>query len=108
MYEGPSCLVAVMNGKRYGGGFRISPESDHADGCLDVVLGTRVNRVQLVRLMGMVMRGAHLDDPRVRCGSGRVVQVRWSAPTYAHLDGDVIGPRRELKVTVQPGAVTLY
>lgn len=108
MYQGPSPLVAVMNGTRYGGGFRISPESDPRDGLLDVVLGTRLTRPQLLRLMGSVLRGAHLDDPRVRCGRGREVRLKWSAPTHVHLDGDVGEELTTVSAGVQAGAVLLY
>lgn len=107
-YAGPCTLVAVMNGTRYGGGFRISPDSDPSDGCLDVVLGKGVTRGQLLRLMGMVLRGAHLDDPRVRCWKGKDVRLRWQTPTYAHLDGDVIGEVTELRACVEVGALSIY
>lgn len=108
MYRGPSPLVAVMNGTRYGGGFQISPESDARDGRLDVVLASRLSRGQLTLLMGSVLRGAHLDDPRVRCGRGREVRVSWSVPTHLHLDGDVGGEVSSVSAGVQPGAVLLY
>jgi len=107
-YEGPSCLVAVMNGVRYGGGFRIAPDADPRDGSLDVVLGTDLTRVQLLRLMTAVLRGAHQDDPRVRCWRGRSVQLTWASPTHAHVDGDVIGELSTLSVGVRPGSVLLH
>ncbi|PYE56608.1 diacylglycerol/lipid kinase family protein [Deinococcus yavapaiensis] len=107
-YAGPCTLVAVMNGTRYGGGFRISPDSDPSDGCLDVVLGKGVTRGQLLRLMGMVLRGAHLDDPRVRCWKGKDVRLRWQTPTHAHLDGDVIGEVTDLRACVEAGALQIY
>ena len=108
MYQGSSALVAVMNGCRYGGGFRISPESDPRDGFLDVVLGTRVTRSQLLPLMNAVTRGAHLDDPRVRCGRGREVTLTWAQPTHAHFDGDVSGLLQRVSAGVHPGGVLLH
>lgn len=107
-YSGPSVLAAVMNGTRYGGGFRISPESDPADGRLDVVLGRRVNRAQLLRLMGAVLRGQHLDDPRVRCWRGQRAVLRWKTPIHAHVDGELVGEIVEMRVEVRPSAVRVY
>lgn len=105
LYRGPSCLVAVMNGTRYGGGFMISPASDAFDGQLNVVLGTRLSRLRLLALMGKVLRAGHLGDPRVCSGSGRQVTVRWRSGVVTHLDGEVIGPQRTLSVRLLPGAV---
>ena len=104
-YAGPSCLVAIMNGTRYGGGFTISPSSSAFDGQLNVVLGGQVGRAGLLNLMQKVLRGRHLGDARVRAGSGQSVTVRWQQITDTHLDGEVIGPQLELSVRVLPGAV---
>ena len=107
LYAGPSCLVAVMNGTRYGGGFLISPASDSFDGQLDVVLGTRLSRPRLLALMLKVLRAGHLTDPRVRCAAGQQVTVRWQSAVMTHLDGEVIGVQKELSVRLVPGAVHL-
>ena len=108
VYQGPSCLVAVMNGRRYGGGFRIAPDADPRDGLLDVVLGTRVSRLSLLRLLVQVLRGDHLNDPRVRCARGHEVRVRWQTPTHLHLDGELAGTVTELQASVQPGALLIH
>lgn len=107
IYQGPSCLVAVMNGWRYGGGFRIAPGADPRDGLFDVVLGTRVNRLELLRLLGLVLRGSHLDDPRVRCARGHSVCLRWERPTHTHLDGELAGEVSELRVSLEPAALLI-
>lgn len=106
-YSGPSPIVAVMNGTRYGGGFRISPQSSPRDGLLDVVAGGPMNRLQLVGLMLRVLRGTHLDQPQVHAAQGREVTVRWDAPTPLHLDGDLHGQVTAIRVRVLAGAVKL-
>lgn len=108
VYAGSAVLTAVMNGTRYGGGFLISPHSDPRDGLLDVVLGEGLTRAQLLPLLARVLRGAHLNHPGVHAWRGREVLLRWAAPTPAHLDGEVVGARTELRVGVLPGAVRLY
>ncbi|MCD0158166.1 diacylglycerol kinase family protein [Deinococcus sp. 6GRE01] len=107
LYAGPSGIVAVMNGTRYGGGFRISPDSDVRDGQVNVVAGGDMNRRQLTGLMLRVLRGAHLKDPRVHTRAARHVTVRWDAPVRVHLDGDLHGHVTELHVETLPGAVQL-
>lgn len=107
LYTGPSCLVAVMNGTRYGGGFMISPKSDAFDGQLNVVLSTQLSSPKLLALMLRVLRASHLSDVNVRSGSGQSVTVRWQSPVVAHLDGEVIGPHRQISVELMAGTVQL-
>ncbi|GGR44735.1 diacylglycerol kinase [Deinococcus seoulensis] len=107
LYAGPSGIVAIMNGTRYGGGFRISPESDVRDGQVNVIAGGHMNRRQLTRLMLSVLRGTHLRDPRVTTRAARTVHVHWNAPVRIHLDGDLHGHVTELHVETLPGAVHL-
>ena len=107
LYLGPACLVAVMNGRRYGGGFGISPRSDAFDGQLNVVLGERLGRLSVLALMLRVLRGTHLTHQRVHEGKGQEVTVRWKTPIMTHLDGELAGPQRELSVRLVPGTLQL-
>lgn len=107
LYQGPSALVAVMNGSRYGGGFQISPQSDACDGRANVLTSGPVGRAQLLGLMCRVLRGRHLGHAAVHHQAGQRVTVRWAAPTPLHLDGDLHGLVTEVHVEVLPGAVTL-
>ncbi|MBZ9711993.1 diacylglycerol/lipid kinase family protein [Deinococcus multiflagellatus] len=107
LYAGPSAIVAVMNGVRYGGGFRISPQSDVRDGCLNVVAGGAMNRRQLAGLMARVLRGTHLTHPLAHHTAAREVRVRWATPVRIHLDGDLHGRVSDIQVRVLPGAAKL-
>ena len=107
LYAGPSCLAAVMNGTRYGGGFRISPASDARDGLLNALASGPVTRGQLLALMGWVLPGRHLGHPRVHHTAGQTATVTWSRPTHLHLDGDLAGRVTGVRVEVLPGALTL-
>ncbi|WP_345460149.1 diacylglycerol kinase family protein [Deinococcus carri] len=107
LYAGPSCLAAVMNGTRYGGGFHISPASDPRDGRLNALASGPVTRAQLLGLMARVLPGRHLGHPRVHHAAGHTATVTWARPTYLHLDGDLAGQVTGVRVEVLPGAVTL-
>ncbi|UBV43890.1 diacylglycerol kinase family lipid kinase [Deinococcus taeanensis] len=107
VYAGPSAIVAVMNGTRYGGGFRISPASDVRDGRVNVVVGGPMNRLQLADLMGRVLRGAHLGHPLVHTAAAQEVTVTWHRPVRVHLDGDLSGAVTGMDVQTVPGAVRL-
>lgn len=104
-YSGPSCLAAVMNGSRYGGGFQIAPGADPQDGLLDLTLGGQLSRPALLSLMFRVLRGAHLTHPQVRHTRAARATLTWQTPIQTHLDGELAGRQRELSVRVLPGAL---
>lgn len=106
-FEGESFLCALMNGTRYGGGFRISPLGNPADGLADVLVGRRVSRPALLPLMLRVLRGRHLGHDKVAHAQAAHVALRWAEPMPLHLDGDLCGEADALHVTLLPRAVTL-
>lgn len=106
-YAGPSALVAVMNGTRYGGGFQISPRSDVRDGQLNILASRTVTRPSLLGLMLLVLPGRHLGHPAVTAGQGREVTVEWARPVALHLDGDLAGTVQRVRAQIRPGVVLL-
>lgn len=100
-----SVLVAIGNTESYGGGFRIVPGADPADGLLDVVVAEPLSRLTLMRLRPKVFKGTHVDDPRVSTFRARTVELAAEGVT-AYADGERICP---LPVTIEciPGALTL-
>jgi diacylglycerol kinase (ATP) len=98
-------LVAVGNCVSYGGGMRILPAADPADGLLDVVIAAPLGRAALTRLKPRLRRGTHVTDPRVT--TFRAKQVRlYAEGIIGYADGERIGPL-PLDVRCVPGAVRL-
>lgn len=98
-------LVAVGNGRSYGGGMQVCPGADLSDGLLDVTVLTALPTLRFLRLFPSVYSGAHVRRPEVRTYRAR--SVRLSAPGMtAFADGEPVGP---LPVTVEvaPGALTV-
>ncbi|MGW3021019.1 diacylglycerol kinase [Streptomyces longwoodensis] len=101
--EVEATLVAVGNGPSYGGGMRICPGADPADGLLDVTVVADCSRTTLLRVFPRVYRGTHVDHPKVTVH--RAARVELAAPDVtAYTDGEPLGP---LPLTVRciPGAV---
>jgi diacylglycerol kinase (ATP) len=96
-------LVAVGNCPSYGGGLRICPAADPADGLLDVVVAPSLSRAALAGLRPRLRRGTHVTDPRVHSYRGREVKIRAKA-IIAYADGERVGPL-PLTVRCVPGAV---
>ncbi|GID28391.1 YegS/Rv2252/BmrU family lipid kinase [Paractinoplanes brasiliensis] len=98
-------LVAVGNCASYGGGMRILPDADPADGLLDVVVAAPFGRAALARLKPRLRRGTHVTDPRVTVFRARHVRLRCDG-IVAYADGERLGPL-DLELTCVPGAVRL-
>jgi diacylglycerol kinase (ATP) len=98
-------LVAVGNCASYGGGMRIVPAADPADGLLDVAIAAPLGRIALARLKPRLDRGTHVTDPRVTVFRARHVRLHADG-IIGYADGERIGPL-PLEVTCVPGAVRL-
>jgi diacylglycerol kinase (ATP) len=98
-------LVAVGNCPSYGGGLRICPAADPADGLLDVVVAGPLSRAALARLKPRLRRGTHITDPRVRSYRARQVKIA-ANDIIGYADGERIGPL-PLTVGCVGGAVRL-
>ncbi|HEY0699949.1 MAG TPA: diacylglycerol kinase family protein, partial [Micromonospora sp.] len=98
-------LVAVGNCASYGGGMRVCPAADPTDGLLDVVVGGRFTRPELVRVKPRIYRGSHVDHPLVETYQVRTVEVVADGIT-AYVDGERAGAL-PVTVTAVPAAVGL-
>ena len=98
-------LVCVGNGRAYGGGMRVTPDADMADGLLDVLVVDEISVPELLRVFPKVFRGAHLGHPAVSVHRAR--SVRLDAPgVVAYADGERLYPL-PVDVDVVPGAVRI-
>jgi diacylglycerol kinase (ATP) len=96
-------LVALANTPWYGGGLRIAPGADPADGLLEVVVVGPISRRELVRTRPRLAAGTHVDHPAVTVLRGREVSLHGAGlSTYA--DGEPLCALPAVSVCV-PGAV---
>nr|WP_281377094.1 hypothetical protein [Deinobacterium chartae] len=107
VFDGPALLIAVMNGTRYGGGFRIAPQAHPADGLFDVVIARELRRAQVAAVLPRVIAGLHLNHPAVLHLRAREVQVLWEAPVDAHVDGEMAAASDRFHARILPGALRL-
>jgi diacylglycerol kinase (ATP) len=98
-------IVAVGNAASYGGGMRIVPDADPADGLLDVIYASPLGRGGLTRLTPRLRAGTHVTDPRVTVLRARHVRVHADG-IVGYADGERLGPL-PLDIKVVPGAIRL-
>ncbi|MCO7218962.1 sphingosine kinase [Klenkia sp. PcliD-1-E] len=98
-------LVAVGNTGFYGGGLRICPDADPADGWLDVTVVGPVTRRELVRTRPRLAAGTHTTHPAVQVLRAREVGLdAEDLTTWA--DGEPVGPLPQ-RCTLVPAALAV-
>ena len=82
--------VSVANSPRYGGGMRLVPHADIADGRLDVITIERFPKLGFLRVFPRVFRGGHVGHPAVHFFKGHTVELRADRPFVVWADGEPI------------------
>lgn len=101
-------LIAVGNGRHFGGSFAICPGALLDDGRLDVVAVGDAGAVRRLALFGAATRGRHLGAPEVRAWRAPAVRIEFRAPPLYEADGELHrASGAELELDVVPGAVAL-
>lgn len=105
-WETEAMLVAVGNGQSYGGGMRICPGADPADGLLDVTVLGPVPTSRFLRLFPRVYKGTHVERPEVTVRRARTITLE-SDGVVGYADGERFAP---LPITceVVPGALRVF
>jgi len=104
-YEGRVVNVVAANCRYFGGGMQISPQSDPADGVLDLLV-FHGRKTDSFTMLPKIYRGAHLPHPRVTELRGRRVTVTSKEPLSVEADGEVLGSS-PVTIEVVPSAITL-
>jgi YegS/Rv2252/BmrU family lipid kinase len=104
--EAPITLAVAANAKYFGGGMKIAPDADPADGALDLVVVGEVGRFELVRWLPSIFSGGHLAHPRISVRRVRRVTIDAPSPLPTHVDGEPVGTT-PVVIAVEPGALRL-
>jgi len=82
-------LIAVANGRSYGGGMNVCPNANIYDGLFDVMVLHPVSKVEFIKVFPRVFAGNHLSHPAVEIVRSKSVRIDSGAVAYA--DGERIG-----------------
>lgn len=88
-WGGQAWLAAFGNGRFYGGGMEIAPTAVPDDGLLDAVVIGAVPKVELLRQLPGLFRGAHAGHPAVTFLRSDAFQVE-AADQEVTIDGELI------------------
>ena len=84
-------MVSIMNGKRMGGAFMMTPKSQPDDGVFDLCIADLVSRPQILKLIGRFMKGTQEGHPAIRFRKSKKVTLTAQDGSMAcHADGETI------------------
>jgi diacylglycerol kinase (ATP) len=83
--------VIVANGRYLGGGMKICPDAEPADGLFDVLLIGDISKRDLVMTLPKIYRGTHLPHPRAELLRGARVSIDAPIALPVQLDGEQPG-----------------
>ena len=90
-FVGQAFLVAIANGRYFGGSMQIAPLAKPDDGLFDIVLITALTRREVLRHIGKIYSGKHISLSQVRSIRGRNVRITSQEQVPLELDGEQPG-----------------
>ena len=107
--EETDCFINTISiGRRFAGGFLLTPKAIANDGLLDVCAIRKLSLLQRFQILLMVPKGTHTNDKRVNYYQTPTVKLEFSTEVPFHVDGE-LNFARKFDVQILPGALnTIY
>jgi YegS/Rv2252/BmrU family lipid kinase len=83
-----SFMISVANGPQYGGGFKVAPSADTADGLLDIIVIEQLAAWKRPFYIPLVEKGKHLKLKIVKSFQDEKVRIESDELIPAHIDGE--------------------
>lgn len=100
-------MLAVCNGRFYGGGFQIAPKAELSDGLFDVYFVSKLSKLKIPYLILKLLKCKHEGLPSVEKKQSNSVVVHSDEEIICNVDGEIlIGKQFDIKII--ENAVTLY
>lgn len=99
-------IIAAMNAQFYGR-WNVAPRGHPNDGRLDV-LDANLGLSDRFMARRRLVHGTHVPHPAIQERRMDAVQFELSRPMTIWLDGDRVGPARNLSIRIEPDALTCY
>ena len=87
--EMDSLLLAVANGRYYGGGMMPAPDAKIDDGKLDLCLIEGKNRLEIMKFFPKFIKGKHADIGGVHFIKGSRIEVECLKKMHLNIDGEI-------------------
>lgn len=90
-WSGRAMMVAISNGRFYGGGMKIAPDAEIDDGLFSICIVKEIPKRVLLCQFPKVFRGEHIAHPAVVMTMGKKVNVASDREGEIFADGECVG-----------------
>jgi diacylglycerol kinase (ATP) len=99
-------MLVVANARVFGGGFRVAPGADLADGSLDMLAFANMGVGRRLQTLVRLRRGTHVGRAEVAATRSRSLRLRFERPPAYETDGEWNqAVAAELRIECVPGAL---
>jgi len=88
-YEESLMLIAIANGRSYGGGLKVAPFAEFDDGWLDIIMLSEISKTEFLRNFPKVFKGEHLGHPAVHHLRAREIRILTEKVEPVSMDGEL-------------------
>ena len=101
------CFINTISvGRRFAGGFFLTPKAIANDGLLDVCSIKKLNLIHRFRLLLKVPKGEHINDKKVFYYQTAALEIDFPEKVPFHVDGE-INFSDKFTVSILPGALNI-
>ncbi|MGE5483648.1 MAG: diacylglycerol/lipid kinase family protein [Ignavibacteriales bacterium] len=104
--RGRVLVLAIANGKYYGGGIKMAPDARVNDGLFHVLVAKEIGRWEALRVLPLTYSGRHVRHKKCFTYTGAEVTVEADRPLAVQADGTVVG-RLPMTFRVVPHALNV-
>ena len=91
-YSGKMILIAIGNGKYFGGGMKICPDAEYNDGLLEICLVKNVSKLKFMSKISKIYSGTLNDIEEVLYLKGKDISIDVEGQPYLiNADGNLLG-----------------
>lgn len=83
-------LLAIANGRYYGGGMRVAPNADLMDGMFDICAIDKLSKIRMLMLFPKLIKGKHERIKEVTFYKGKKVTINSREEIAVNIDGEII------------------
>ena len=84
------CFInTIANGRRFAGGFFLTPEALADDGLLDICMIKRLSLPERFNILLKVPKGSHINDRRVNYYKTTAINIEFQSEVPFHVDGEL-------------------
>ena len=88
--EETDCFInTISNGRRYGGGFYLTPHAIANDGLLDICMIRKIGILKRLDILLKVSKGAHTKDKKVHYHRTKQFEIDFGKEVPFHVDGEL-------------------